>query len=123
MNGACRFGLQYGKNVKLVYMELALLNCFQPKTGVSSFMARNWCVVNNFPFLVLALKEGPDCQLDLWRMGMAIIIELYSWHDFIRLSFYVLSFDLRSKTGVLQSHLLLFLKIGAGFGIKYFMQT
>ena len=86
-------------------------------------MAKNWCVLNKFLFLVLVLKEGPDCQLDPQRMGMAIIIELYSWHIFICLSFYVLPFDLLSKTGVLQSYLLLFLKIGVGFGINYFMWT
>ena len=86
-------------------------------------MAKNWCVVNNFVFLVLALEEGPDCQLDRRRMGMAIIIESYSWHIFIHLSFYVLPFDLLSKTGVLQSYLLLFLKISAGFGINYFVWT
>ena len=86
-------------------------------------MAKNWCVVNNFLFLVLALEEGLGCQLDPRRMGMAIIIEWCSWHVFICLSFYVLPFDLLSKTGVLQSYLLLFPKIGAGFGINCFGWT
>ena len=65
------------------------MKCSQPKTGVSSFMAKNWCVVNNLSFLVLALMEGPDCQLDSRRMQMAIIIKSYLSHNFVPFDLYV----------------------------------